>query len=64
MQNHHGSDTLTGLALGGGIEFAVRENVFIGADYLYENFGGSGGLPFATPPHRRLARLMIWTCTR
>lgn len=52
VQNHRGSDTLTGLALGGGIEFAVRENVFIGADYLYENFGSSGGLPFghSTPP--------------
>lgn len=52
VQKHSGSDTLVGLALGGGIEFAVRENVFLGADYLYENFGNSGGLPFghSTPP--------------
>jgi len=52
VQTHRGGDTLTGLALGGGVEFAVSENAIFGAEYLYENFGGSGGLPFghSTPP--------------
>jgi len=52
VQNLSGSDTLTGLALGGGIEFAVTEDVFLGADYLYENFGGYASVPFgnSTPP--------------
>ena len=49
---HQSSDTLTGLALGGGVEFAVTQNVILGADYLYENFGSFGSVPFghSTPP--------------
>lgn len=57
VQNHRGGDTLTGLALGGGIEFAVRENVFIGADYIYENFGSSGGLPFGHSTPAQIGRI-------
>ncbi len=54
VQNHSDSDTITGLAVGGGIEYAVTPDLIIGADYLYENFGGVGSLPFghSTPPQQ------------
>lgn len=54
VQNHSASDTIAGLAVGGGIEYAVTPDLIIGADYLYENFGGVGSLPFghSTPPQQ------------
>jgi len=45
-QNHGDSDTLTGVVLGGGVEVAVTPTVIFGADYLYENFGSIGSVPF------------------
>lgn len=45
-RTHSDSDTLVGAVIGGGVEFAVRPNVIIGADYLYENFGSIGSVPF------------------
>lgn len=54
IQNHSKSDTLTGLAVGGGAEYAFSNRFVLGVDYLYENFGGLGSLPFghATPPQQ------------
>jgi len=57
VQTHRGSETLVGVALGAGFEIAVSEDVFIGADYLYENFGPSGALPFGHSMPPQMGRL-------
>ncbi len=54
VRNHSDSDLLVGAVIGGGVEIAVRENIIIGAEYLYENFGSIGSVPFGhTTPGQR-----------
>lgn len=43
--NHSDSDTLVGAAVGGGFEVAVTPTLFVGADYLYENFESFNSVP-------------------
>lgn len=46
--------TLIGAVIGAGVEVAIAPNVTIGGDYLYENFGEFGSVPFGHigEPHR------------
>ena len=56
-QKHRDSKVLVGFVVGGGFEMAVSEDVTIGADYLYENFGNYGSVPFGHTSPSQIGRL-------